>query len=118
MDIKDVVTKLQAMDIDPTDVRVIITRNPRFADGVVYIVSFKSGTVKLRDLRQKQIVHHTFVRWELYRRKEGIVQCSRCQRPGHGARNCNDPTATFHQDYKRIFGWNLICSGIVSTNND
>ena len=36
-------------------------------------------------------MHHTVVQWDHYRRKEGVVQCTRCQRPDHSARNCNMP---------------------------
>lgn len=91
MSVKDLETELKSIDLEPIEIRVITPRAPRYASDVVYIISFRPGTVKLRDLIAKRIVCHTIVQWEPYRRKEGIIQCSRCQRPGHGSRNCNMP---------------------------
>ena len=80
----------------PTRVTNTMTRDGKTTCGALstnivefYIVEFKSGSIKFRELLQKRVVYHTVVQWEHYRRKEGVVQCSRCQRPGHGAGNCN-----------------------------
>ena len=91
MDVTELEAELRTINLEPMNIRIIIPKNPRYTHDVVYIVSFKPGTIKLRDLQQKRTLCHTIVRWEPYQRKEGIVQCSRCQRPGHGARNCNMP---------------------------
>ena len=91
MPVDDLVKELNSLEIHPKEIRMITPTNTRHASDVVYIVSFEAGSIKLRDLLQKRVVYHTIVKWESYRRKEGVVQCSRCQRPGHGARNCNMP---------------------------
>lgn len=91
MDTGDLTTELKTLGLDPTEVRIINPRNPRFTDSVVYVVSFKSGTLKLSDLRTHRAICHTIVQWEPYKRRGGLIQCTRCQRPGHGARNCNMP---------------------------
>lgn len=91
METKDLCDELKSLNLDPVDIRTINPKNPRYSNDVVYIVSFKPGTLKFRDLLSRRVVCHTIVQWDPYRRKEGIIQCSRCQRPGHGARNCNMP---------------------------
>ena len=39
--------------------------------------------------RWDRLTSGSIVQWEAYKRKTGLVQCTRCQRPGHGSRNCN-----------------------------
>ena len=91
MDVNELQEELTSLDLTPISIRTITPKNPRYTNNVVYVVEFKAGTIKFRELAQKRVVSHTVVQWEPYRRKEGVVQCSRCQRPGHGARNCNMP---------------------------
>ena len=91
METKDLQSELVAVGLAPVNIRAIVPKNPRYANDVVYVVDFKAGTIKFNELLKKRVVYHTVVQWEPYRRKEGVVQCTRCQRPGHGARNCNMP---------------------------
>ena len=91
MDTKELHKELETLGLNPVNVRAIRPKNPRYANDVVYVMDFKAGSIKFRELLQKRVVFHTVIQWEPYRRKEGVVQCSRCQRPGHGARNCNMP---------------------------
>lgn len=92
MNVDELRTELKDLQLEPVDIRIITPRNPRNPGDIVYIISYKAATVKLRDLRQTaRVLFHTIVQWEAYQRKSDVVQCIRCQRPGHGARNCNMP---------------------------
>lgn len=52
-------------------------------------VHFAKRTVKLSDLQKVKAVCNIVVRWRYYERKPtDAVQCHRCQRFGHGMRNC------------------------------
>lgn len=90
MDVKDLNQELNALNIKPERINIISPKNVRYADHVNYIIYFKKGEIKLDDLRQTRSLFHTVVTWEPYRiNRTGPIQCSRCQRPGHGARHCN-----------------------------
>ena len=78
MDTNDLLKELESLDLTPVNIRPIVPRNSHYANDVVYIAEFKSGSIKFRELLQKRVVYHTVVQWEHYRRKEGVVQCSRC----------------------------------------
>lgn len=59
-------------------------------ESALYLLHFAKGTVKLSDLQKVKAVFNTVVRWRYYERKPtDAVQCHRCQRFGHGMRNCN-----------------------------
>lgn len=56
------------------------------------LVSFAKGSISIAELNRDFChVAHTKVKWMPYKHKGGLVQCSRCQRPGHGIKYCNMP---------------------------
>lgn len=82
--------ELKIVGLTAVDIRVIQPKEKKHFDQVVYVVSFNRGTVKLAELKEKHsVVCYTKVRWEPYRRKGGVIQCTNCQRPGHGAKHCS-----------------------------
>lgn len=83
--------ELKLQNVTPESIKIITPKNVRYASHVNYILYFKEGEVKLNDLRKNvRSLFHTIVTWEAYRsHRTGPTQCTRCQRPGHGARHCN-----------------------------
>ena len=61
MDTKDLSDELKQLDLNPVVIRTIKPKNPRFANDVLYILSFQPGTIKLRDLSQRRVICHTIV---------------------------------------------------------
>lgn len=86
---EDLLKELKEVKLEPTAVRVINPRNSANRSDVLYVVSFPRGSIKLNDLREHRIICYTRVHWEPYRHRGGIIQCSRCQRPGHGIKHCH-----------------------------
>lgn len=76
----ELISELKSVDLDPTDARIINPKNPAS--------SMTSFTIKMLELLQRRVILHTIVQ---YKHTPGVVQCTRCQRSGHGARNCNMP---------------------------
>lgn len=92
MSIDEIKAELKLVKVEPIDIKIISPKSPRFMDHVNYILYFKKNTVKLQDLQKIKSVCFTMVRWKPYRRnKTGITQCAKCQRSGHGGRNCYMP---------------------------
>lgn len=84
--------ELKAPILNPQEIKPLIPRNARYAKHANYLVKFAPGEIKLAHLMQIRHLLHTEVRWETYKkRKAGPIHCIRCQRPGHGARNCHMP---------------------------
>lgn len=91
MDTKELKNILQNLKLEVVDVRPINPKNPRRNNDVVYVIGLKRGSIKFKDLLAHKTVYHTVVQWDHYKPRGGVVQCTKCQRPGHGAKNCNMP---------------------------
>lgn len=92
MDPDALLAELQEIGLAPVAVRIINPRNSAYRPDALYVVSFPKGTVKLSELKaDKKVVFHTRVDWQPYKHRGGLVQCTRCQRPGHGIKHCNMP---------------------------
>lgn len=88
----ELLTELKNAGLNSVAVRAIAPQFGSTRQDVTYIVSFPKGTTTVSELnRDHYAVVHTRIRWAPYRHKGGIVQCSKCQRPGHGVRYCNMP---------------------------
>lgn len=87
----ELLNELKLEKLNPTSIRTINPRNSASRDDVLYVVSFPKGSLKLKDLNEHKVICHTRVTWESYRHRGGLVQCARCQRPGHGVKYCNMP---------------------------
>lgn len=83
--------ELKPLKLTPTSIRLINPRNIANRDDVLYVISFAKGSIKLNELKDHNVICHTRVTWEPYRHRGGLVQCARCQRPGHGVKYCNMP---------------------------
>lgn len=101
LDPAELSTELNLHNVTPASIKVITPKNARYASHVNYILYFKKGEMKLDDLRKNvRSLFHTIVTWEAYRNnRTGPTQCTRCQRPGHGARHCHmSPRCEFCAD--------------------
>lgn len=91
MDPQELLDELKRMRLNAVAARIINPRNAGKCNDVLFVVSFEKGTIKLNDLKEHRVVLFTRVSWEPYRHRGGLVQCSRCQRPGHGVKMCHMP---------------------------
>lgn len=90
MDSDSLINELKTVNLTPIDVKPLTPKNQNNYDYCFYIVSFMKNQTNLKFLRQIKVLFHTIIRWEPYKiLRSGPVQCSKCQRPGHGARHCN-----------------------------
>lgn len=97
MEPNELIEELGRCELAPVAVRVISSRNAENRSDVLYVVSFpRGGTVTLNGLKKHKVVYHTRVDWQPYRHRGGIVQCTRCQRPGHGVKHCSMPPRCAH----------------------
>lgn len=91
MEINELLSELQAAHITPLQIKPITSDNPN-NDYCIYILSFQKKITDLKQLRQTKCLFHTIIKWESYRpRRTGPIQCNRCNRYGHGEKNCNMP---------------------------
>lgn len=91
MDVNDLIVELKKLGLDPMSARVITPRHNANRHNCLYVIGFSRGTVRLADLKLVKSIMHTIISWEPYRHQGGIVQCARCQRPGHGITHCQMP---------------------------
>ena len=88
--IPDLKEELASINITPRDIKLLHKSNDN--DYALYLLYFPKGTVKLQDLRKVKSIFHVVVSWRYFtRRPTDAAQCHRCQRFGHGSRNCNLP---------------------------
>lgn len=89
-DLKDELAKHQ---IAPKSIRQIVPRNQKFPGQVLYVLSYPYNTMKMSTLRERQHLCMVSVEWDHYvTKKIGPTRCHRCQRYGHGSRNCGMTT--------------------------
>lgn len=80
---------LAALDLEPADVKIITPKKSTHSNNVIYLLYYKQGSVDMKKLYGTKAINHTIVRWEPYRNnRTSLTQCRRCQRFGHGTRNC------------------------------
>lgn len=88
MDVEAIRSELTNQACQPLEVREIASSKKRFDNEGIYTVSFKHGSANLKKLSNIRIMH-TIPKWRDYRKKQDdVTQCRRCQRFGHGMRNC------------------------------
>lgn len=84
--------ELSQFNVIPELITVITPKNTRYDKHTNYVLHFKKGVALLEDLQKIRALFKTVVTWSSYKKfNRGPTQCSRCQRPGHGARHCNMP---------------------------
>lgn len=80
---------LAEYNVNPQEIRVISSKETVTGEHVLYLLVFDRGSVKLQDLRQIKSLDGFVVSWRYFtRRPSDAAQCHRCQRFGHGSRNC------------------------------
>lgn len=82
--------ELLDLGVQPTEVKLFSRKVVGLEESALYLLHFPKGTVKLADLQKVKAVFNILVKWRYFERKPSdAVQCHRCQRFGHGMRNCN-----------------------------
>lgn len=79
--------------LDPTDVKYMFLKQPKFQEQCNYIVYFdRKSNVTIDQLKSIKAVNHVIVSWDHYKRKTGGVTCCRkCLGFGHGSQCCGLP---------------------------
>lgn len=90
MEVNDLKVELNALGIQPKEIKRLEIRNKRYDDQCIYLLYFsKKDKVKISDLRKTTAIFSLIVRWEYYTPKiKGPTQCSNCLAYGHGSENC------------------------------
>ena len=83
-------SELAFLGIHAQELKLFSRKMVGLEESALYLLHFPKGTVKLSDLQKVKAIFNIVVRWRYYERKPtDAVQCHRCQRFGHGMRNCN-----------------------------
>lgn len=76
-------------NVNPQEIRAISSIETITGTHVLYLLIFDRGSVKIQDLRQIKTLDGFVVSWRYFtKRPTDAAQCHRCQRFGHGSRNC------------------------------
>lgn len=76
----------------PKEVKLLSKAITVTGEHALYLLMFDRGSVKLQDLRKVKFLDGFGVTWRYYtKRPTDAAQCHRCQKFGHGSRNCNLP---------------------------
>lgn len=86
-DTNELMNELTSKGFDVTSINEILLNKPRFNEEGLYRVTFKGPVDQAKLLRTR--LNHTIVKWKKSERKNKLTQCRRCQKFGHGMRNCN-----------------------------
>lgn len=87
-DVKEVQEELNLENVCPAEVKLL--HYSEAEDSALYLLKFPKGAVKLKDLQKIKVLFSVIVSWRYFSRKIGdVIQCFRCQKFGHGMRNCN-----------------------------
>ncbi|XP_062541805.1 uncharacterized protein LOC134209790 [Armigeres subalbatus] len=82
--------ELNSFDIQPLELKIFSQKKHGPEDSVLYLLYFEKNTVKLPELQRVKALFNVIVKWRYFvRRPNDVVQCHRCQKFGHGLRNCN-----------------------------
>lgn len=92
VNIADLKEELEALSLEPLDVKVLSTSKSGADEHTLYLVYFKRGSVKIQDLRKTKAIFNVVVSWRHFsKHPNDVAQCHRCQKFGHGSSNCNLP---------------------------
>ena len=84
-------TVLAEVNIAPCVIKKLELKKKLYADQCMYFLHFPRGSITLSELKQVRAVDHHRVYFEYYSNKYGPMQCTTCQRYGHGSANCYLP---------------------------
>lgn len=89
-DTDELETELAVLGVNVSELKLFSRKTVGLEESALYLLHFPKGTVKLADLQKIRAIFNIVVRWRYFERKpDDAVQCHRCQRFGHGMRNCN-----------------------------
>ena len=84
--IPELLDDLAEEQIKPREAKVLLKKTASTGEHLLY---FDRGSVKIQDLRRIKSVDGFMVNWRFFaKRSTDAAQCHRCQRFGHGSRNC------------------------------
>jgi hypothetical protein len=90
LDISFITDSLKSQGIEPTEIRKMKLKSKRYEEEANYILYFRPGIVNINMLRKIKAVCNAICRWDYYSNsRKSPIQCHRCQKIGHGQRNCN-----------------------------
>jgi hypothetical protein len=90
LDINFITDNLKSQGIEPTEIRKMKLKSRRYEEEANYILYFRPGIVNINMLRKIKAVCNAICRWDYYSNsRKSPIQCHRCQKIGHGQRNCN-----------------------------
>ena len=88
--ISDLKGHLSDAGIKPREIKVLSRKTTVTGTHTLYLLYFDRGTVKIQDLRRTKTLDGFWVNWRFYTKNPtDVAQCHRCQKFGHGSRNCN-----------------------------
>lgn len=80
---------LAKKNIYPREAKVLSHKVTEVGDQILWLLYFERGSVKIQDLRKVKSLEGFMVSWRYFsKRPSDAAQCHRCQRFGHGSRNC------------------------------
>lgn len=73
----------------PREIKILSRKTTVTGTHTLYLLYFDRGSVKLQDLRRIKALDGFWVTWRYYaKHPTDAAQCHRCQKFGHGSRNC------------------------------
>ena len=89
-DVDELETELAGLGVHVSELKLFSRKVVGMEESALYLLHFPKGSTKLADLQKIRAIFNIVVRWRYFERKPSdAVQCHRCQRFGHGMRNCN-----------------------------
>lgn len=92
VEIPSLTRKLARAGVRPNEIKMLSKATTVTGNHALYVLIFDRGSIKLQDLRKVKFVDGFGVTWRYFtKRASDAAQCHRCQKFGHGSRNCNLP---------------------------
>lgn len=89
-EISELEDHLSDANVRPREIKILSRKSTVTGTHTLYLLYFDRGTVKLQDLRRIKTLDGFWVTWRYYaKHPSDAAQCHRCQKFGHGSRNCN-----------------------------
>lgn len=89
-EISELEDHLSDANVRPREIKILSRKSTVTGTHTLYLLYFDRGTVKLQDLRRIKSLDGFWVTWRYYaKHPTDAAQCHRCQKFGHGSRNCN-----------------------------
>ena len=89
LSIPELMEDLAEVDIKPREAKVLSKSKTVTGEHVLYLLYFDRGSVKMQGLRKLKTLDGFMISWRYFtKRPTDTAQCHRCQRFGHGSRNC------------------------------